>query len=234
MLSQKPLVRFMARSAALGVGLAAGAYAGSVATAWLWYGRVRSAPGEAGDGLLDRFMPAYEIIERHQIHVAAPADVTFSAACDLDLQQSRPIVALFKIREAILGSAPDRSIRPRGLVRWTKTLGWAMLAEVPGREIVMGCVTRPWDSNVVFRALPPDQFAAFREPSYVKIAWTIRADSLKSGGSMARTETRAVATDPIARRRFRRYWSFFSPGIILIRHVALRLLKEDAERRARY
>lgn len=101
MLSQ-PLVRLMARSVAVGAGVAAGAYASSVAAAWLRYGRVRSSTGEASDALLDRFMPAYEIIERHQIRVAAPADVTFSAACDLDVQHSRPIVAVFKIREAIL------------------------------------------------------------------------------------------------------------------------------------
>jgi len=41
-----------------------------------------------------------------------------------------------------------------------------------------------------------------------------------------------MATDPAARRKFRRYWSIFSPGIVLIRRVALRLTKLDAERRA--
>jgi hypothetical protein len=48
-----------------------------------------------------------------------------------------------------------------------------------------------------------------------------------------RTETRAVATDAAARRNFRRYWSFLSPGIIVIRWMLLGPLKADAERRAR-
>jgi hypothetical protein len=41
------------------------------------------------------------------------------------------------------------------------------------------------------------------------------------------------ATDPLARAKFRWYWSMFSPGVLLIRRATLRLVKADAERRAR-
>ena len=75
-----------------------------------------------------------------------------------------------------------------------QSLGWGVLADEPGREVVMGAVTRPWEANVTFRALAPDQFAAFNEPGYVKIAWTIRADELSGTESIFRTETRAVAS----------------------------------------
>jgi hypothetical protein len=108
-----------------------------------------------------------------------------------------------------------------------------VLAEVPDREIVVGAVTRPWEANVVFRALPPEEFAAFSEPGFVKIVWTLRADPVDDLTSVFRTETRAVATDAAARTRFRRYWAFASPGIALIRRLSLRPLKRDAERRAR-
>jgi hypothetical protein len=106
-----------------------------------------------------------------------------------------------------------------------------VLAEVPGREIVMGAVTQPWHANVVFRPLPPDEFAAFNEPGYVKIVWTLRADPRGAHASIFRTETRAVATDAYARAKFRQYWSFLSPGIILIRWASLHPLKSKAERR---
>ncbi len=66
----------------------------------------------------------------------------------------------------------------RSLVEQTKALGWVMLAEMPGHEIVMGAVTRPWEPNVVFRGIPPEAFAAFDEPDYVKIVWTLRADAI--------------------------------------------------------
>jgi hypothetical protein len=189
--------------------------------------------GDDRDQLLDRFIPTYEIVERHHLRVDAPADVTVAAACEVDLQQSAIIRAVFKGRELMVGSDPDALDRPRGLVALTKTLGWGLLAETPGHEVVMGAVTQPWEANVVFRALPPDMFAAFTEPGYVKIAWTLRADPLSAGTSMARTETRAVATDPISRRKFRRYWSLCSPGIVVIRRLALGLVKTEAERRVR-
>ena len=109
-----------------------------------------------------------------------------------------------------------------------------MLAEVPGRETVVGGVTKPWEANPTFRALPPDEFLGFSEHDYVKIVWTLRADPVGTAESIFRTETRVMTTDPAARAKFRRYWSFLSPGIILIRWVSLRPLKAEAERRARH
>jgi hypothetical protein len=93
-------------------------------------------------------------------------------------------------------------------------------------------VTRPWDANPVFRTIPPERFAEFNEPDYVKIVWTLRADPIGASTSVFRQETRAVATDAAARRKFRAYWSLLSAGIILIRRVALGLVQREAERRA--
>jgi hypothetical protein len=77
---------------------------------------------------------------------------------------SLPVVqSIFKARELILGSDPDTARRPRGLLELTKSIGWGV-GGGPRREIVMGAVTQPWHANVVFRPLPPDEFAAFNEP----------------------------------------------------------------------
>jgi hypothetical protein len=130
-------------------------------------------------------------------------------------------------------AAPEDRPLPRGLLAWVLALGWRVLAEAPGREIVVGAVTRPWEANVTFRALPPDEFAAFREPNYVKIVWTLRADPIGEAQSWFRTETRAVATDAASRAKFRLYWAFTSPGISMIRRLSLGPLKREAERRAR-
>jgi hypothetical protein len=67
----------------------------------------------------------------------------------------------------------------------------------------------------------------------VKIAWTLRADPIDATTSVFRTETRVAATDPTSRAKFRRYWAFLSPGLILIRWISLGPLKAEAERRAR-
>jgi hypothetical protein len=74
--------------------------------------------------------------------------------------------------------------------------------------------------HVTFRAIAPDDFAAFAEPDHVKTAWTLRADPVGEDYSIFRTETRAVATDAAARREFRFYWAAFSPGIWLIRRLS--------------
>ena len=217
---------------AAGLGLAVASYAAYAGLTWLRYGeRARGTP-EDDDALLDRFMPVYEIAERHHVDVAAPAGVTFVAAKQQDLSRSTVIRTIFKAREIALGSAPDDRPRPRGLIAEVQALGWGVLAEEPGREVVVGAVTKPWEANPVFRPVPPETFAGFNEPGYVKIAWTLRADPVDSGSSIFRTETRAVTTDPVARTRFRRYWALVSPGVVLIRRLSLPLVKTEAERRA--
>ena len=223
-----------ARWLGFGTGVAVATYGVYVGASWLRYGHAKR-PGEAKDGdeLLDRFMPEYEIAEQHQVKVAAPADITFSTACAMDLQDSEMIRAIFKTRELLLCAKPQGADLPRGLLAQTRALGWVVLAEIPGREIVMGAITEPWKGTPVFRGVPPDQFAAFHEPGHVKIAWTLRADSAGPNKSVFRTETRAICTDAESRTKFRLYWSFLSMGIILIRKMSLGPLKKAAEYRAR-
>ena len=211
---------------------AAAAYATYAGVTWYFYGHVKRPSGDERDQLLDRFMPSYEVVERHHARVAAPADVTVEVAATMELFQLPLVRAIFKGRELILGATPDERPRPRGLLAEVQALGWGMLADIPGREVVMGAVTKPWERNVTFRSLPPDEFAAFAEPDYVKIAWTLRADPISDRESIFRTETRVLATSPSARARFRRYWAFLSPGIVLIRRMSLAPLKAEAERRA--
>ena len=215
-----------------GAGLAAAGYAAYAGIAWCRYGRsARPAPDQM-DALLEQFMPEYEVAERHHVRVAAPAALTLSAAADTDLQKSTIVRAIFRTRELVLGADAGDQSRPKGLLAQTTSLGWRVLAEKPGREIVVGAVTQPWLPNVVFRGLAPEAFRAFREPGFVKIVWTLRADPVSQSESVFRTETRVMTTDPTARTKFRWYWARFSPGIVLIRRLMLGLLKTEAERRA--
>jgi len=219
--------------AAGALGVATGAYATYVGVTWFRYGHPVRARADDADALLDRFMPACDVTERHHIHVAAPAETTFRAACEQDLMALPVVRAIFKAREIVLGGEPDSAAHPRGLLALTKSIGWGVLAEVPGREVVMGAVTQPWYANVVFGPLPPQEFIAFDEPDHVKIAWTLRADAMGPHASVFRTETRVVTTSAAARSKFRWYWARFSPGILLIRWLSLGPMKRDAERRAR-
>ena len=219
------------RWSAAGVGMAMATYAAYVGATWSRYGSpARPKPGE-DDELLDRFIPRYDVVERHRVRVAAPAAITLAAAKDLDLFEAPLVRAVFKGRELLLRAHTAQRLRARGMLAEVQALGWVVLAELPGQEIVLGAVTRPWQADVTFRPVPGDEFAAFDEPGYVKIAWTLRADPIDSLSSTFRTETRALATDTLARTRFRRYWAFLSPGIFLIRQAMLGPLKAAAERR---
>jgi hypothetical protein len=218
---------------AAGAGVAAGAYGVCAGVAWARYGHVARPGPDERDELLDTFMPVYEVVERHHIAIAAPSRLALAAAREQDLLRLPLVRAIFKAREIALGAEPDDRPRPRGLLAVTQSFGWGVLAEVPDRETVVGAVTKPWEANVTFRALPAREFAAFSEPGYVKIAWTLRTDPIDVASCVFRTETRALATDPVARHKFRRYWAFASPGIAMIRRLSLAPLKREAERRAR-
>jgi hypothetical protein len=224
-----PVVRWLAA----GLGIAVSSWAAYAAVAWIRYGRSkRGLDLEESDLLMNRFMPEFEVAERHTIRVTAPADITFEAAAGLDMQHSKTIRGLFRARELMLGAQQLEPVLPKSLLPWAEALGWEVLAQIPGREVVLGAVTKPWESNVVFRPVRAEEFADFREPGYVKIIWTLRADPVSANESIARTDTRVTTTDPAARARFRLYWAFLSPGILLIRRVALAMVKKEAERLA--
>ena len=184
---------------------------------------------EGLDELLNQFIPDYDIIERYRVRVEATPQAAMAAARHIDLRDSALIRAIIKLRALAMGDKPDETERPRGLIAETTSMGWRVLAEDPGREVVVGAVTQPWVKDVMFRGLDPEEFAAFREPGYVKIAWTLRVDSVWPDATVFATETRAVATDDEARRKFRHYWRRVVPGTIAIRWLLLRLLKKEAE-----
>jgi hypothetical protein len=132
-----------ARWVAVGFAVAAAAYGAYVGITWYRYGDAPTPGAEEKDPLLDRFMPTYEIAERHQIRVAAPAAVTLDVARQADLQASPVVRTIIRAREVILGATPDNRQRPRGLLAEVQSLGWGVLAEVPDREVVFGAVTKP-------------------------------------------------------------------------------------------
>jgi hypothetical protein len=213
------------------MGTAAAAGLGHMARTWYRYGKSDGAG--CADPILDRFMPDYEVHERHEIRVAAPVADTYAAARALDINRSSLVRAIFRGRELLMHSERANGHASKPLVEETLGLGWGMLTEIAGHEIVMGAVTRPWEPDVRFWSLPPDEFARFDSPGYAKIVWSLAAMPVDAEHSLFFTETRVVTTDGVSRERFRRYWTVMSPGIVLIRRLSLRIVRSDAERRYR-
>ena len=121
-------------------------------------------------------MPVGEVAERHQVQVEAPVEDTFAAAREMNVNRSALVRAIFAARTLparLRGHTPGPS--SQSLLDETLALGWRVLAERPDREIVVGAVTQPWKAEVTFRGVDPEAFAAFAEPGYAKIVWTLEA-----------------------------------------------------------
>jgi hypothetical protein len=226
--------RKIAQAAAIGAGAVAAGYAGIVAWNRFKYGRVTIERNPAHASLLDHFIPEPEVVASHHIDIAAPAAAVLDAARELQMLDSVIARTLFKLRELALGGEPDTRTHPGTLLQQMQSIGWVVRAETPEREIVLGAVTKPWEAAPKFRSVAAEEFAAFAEPGYVKIVFSLRAEPDGDERSVFLTETRAVATDAEAKAKFRRYWSYVAPGVHLIRVAMLRPVKCEAERRVQF
>jgi hypothetical protein len=187
-----------------------------------------------GQRAVARFIPAPDVSECHETLIHAPAELVFDVAQHFDMQSIPIIRGIFRLRSILLRSkTPSAWSKGKGLIAETTAMGWGVLALEPGRTLVAGALAQPWLSDVTFTPVSPDKFAAVATPDVVKIAWTLEADPLGAALTRFRTETRVVATDEGARRKFRRYWRIFGVGIVLIRWLLIPAVRRESERRYR-
>ena len=177
---------------------------------------------------LDPFIPAPDVRERHATDVAAPAAVVMGVVRDFDMYSISPVRLIFRLREMLMGVNPRPRTR-RPFLDEMQGLGWQCLVDRPDSLFIGGAACQPWLGDVVFRPIPAEQFAAFREPGLVKIAWTLEVEPLGPDRCRLATETRVVATDDEARARFRSYWRWARFGIVLIRLLMLPAIRRRAE-----
>jgi len=220
-------VVFLLAIAPLGVGSGFPFSLSAIASLLMMEARLRPQRRSTPAG---RFIPSPDAYDSHEIVIKAPANVVFERAATIDIGALPIVRAIFWLRSKVIRDTPVERIA-QGIVAETKSLGWGVLADEPGRVLVMGAVARPWEKNVTFRAIEPAAFTSFAEPNLVKIAWTLEVEPLAPALTRFRTETRAQATDAHARRRFTLYWLAFSVGIHFIRWNMLRAIRRDAEGR---
>ena len=184
--------------------------------------------------LIDGLAPRADFSEVHRIAIDAPREVVWRALWTADLDGAGIVKALLLLR-----SLPRLLLRPReaAKLRWRLTLpifagspGFGLLAEEPGREVVIGVAGRFWQP--AGGALPFEK-RWFTEPLPAGTARAVANFSLRddgAGGTILATETRVVCAAPAARRSFRRYWLLIRPWSGLIRRVMLRAVRRAATR----
>lgn len=177
---------------------------------------------------LDAFIPIPDVRERHSIAIQAPASAVWAIAETFDFQSVSVVRAIIRLRQLLLRSSRVQRT-PQPFLQEAVAMGWGVLARVPGRLFMAGAQCQPWLADVTFTPVSAAEFAAWQEPNRVKVAWTLEVQLLGPTSARLITETRAVATDLAARRRFRRYWWWARFGIVAIRWLMLPAIRRRAE-----
>ncbi|MFW5946930.1 MAG: hypothetical protein ACOCUW_00445 [Gemmatimonadota bacterium] len=184
--------------------------------------------------LIDRFIPDPDFQESRELDVEAVPEEVLAAIKGTDLKD--PVIStLFAVRDL-----PNRVARRLGgrspeleNVAFTNIPdvgpGWVKLGEDQGRELVLGAIGRFWRRDYGARSFEPEEFAAFNEPGYLKLAVSSRVQPIGYDQSRLHYEARVEATDDEARRQFVRYWKVISPGNDVIVRRALQRVKAEAE-----
>ena len=183
--------------------------------------------------LLDEVMPEYDVHEVHELWVPAGPETAYEAVQAVTAREVRlfgPLMGLRAIPARLRG-------RPRALNSGVPLLeqmlkgGLVDLGKEPGSEVVVGAIGRFWSpsGNLPVRTIRTrDDFTAFAQPGYSKAAMNFSVAS-QGDGSLVRTETRIVGTDPEGTRKFRRYWWLISWASAAIRRSWLRAIQRRCQ-----
>jgi hypothetical protein len=175
--------------------------------------------------LLAEVMPECDFLSRHSRRVAASPEAVWSAIQQYDPSRdaSLPVRCLFRLRGL---RVPGGSIQDV-----LGGYGFAILAEQPGQEIVLGTSGRFWAIRERANMEPAglDAFKEFDRPGWAKGAISIRVDRLDDGSTNLTTVTSVQCVDEHARRRFALYWALINVFSGWIRRDMLRAMARIAE-----
>ena len=108
--------------------------------------------------------------------------------------------------------------------------GWMILGERAGTEIVFGAVGVFWHPQIEWHDVTRDDFAAFAEPGFGKIACNFSVRPYGEGATLLSYECRTATTDDESRRGFARYWRLIRPFVAHIMRATVGTIRDDAER----
>jgi hypothetical protein len=176
--------------------------------------------------LLDEVMPQFDVRSRHTLEVEAPAEVVAGVAELYRVDRDASLATRFLI---LL-----RGLKlPHGTFREALTAsGFALLAERPGEEVVLGTAGRFWALREQANLTAPRDLTSFREfdqPASAAGAVSLRIEPLPDRRTLLSTETRVRCTDPAGRKRFGLYWALIRIFSGWIRRDLLRGIGARAE-----
>lgn len=170
--------------------------------------------------LLDEVLPRWHQRERHSVAVPAPRAAVWRAVEEVSWRS----VPVFRVLTLLRSAGRSRQPADRPVLDRLLAGGFTVLSRSDD-ELVVGAVVRlrPPRGAVPLGATPDRALRGFDRPGHYKVALNFRL----AGGRLS-TETRVLATDPGARRAFRRYWVVVRLPSGLIRREWLRAIRRRA------
>ncbi|MGY1711182.1 hypothetical protein ACI8AC_16910 [Geodermatophilus sp. SYSU D00758] len=188
--------------------------------------------------LIDDALPRFDVTRAEHLVVDADVATTWDALLDTDLLDVHtPLLdAAFWVRglperlRGARGRPEPTSLRLGGDVAME---GWLALGRRERRELALGAIGRFWQPDITWRgAGSPEEFAAFDEPGWGRIAANFSLRPYGRGRTLLSYEARTAVPDAPSRRRFARYWRVVEPFVGHIMRAALRAVAEQARTRA--
>jgi len=200
-----------------------------------------SAPldkGQPGRLLIDDFLPRYDLTQVQHVLVAASPTTTYQVLRRVDVMESRLARALVwsqAVPKQLMRRArglPTRVVAPAhaGFDDMLATKAWTLLAEEPGQELVLGLL---WPFGQAVPQIPevdPAGWAAFADPGFAKVAWSMSVRPFGAGRTLVVSEARTACTDAATARHFRLIWRGLGPFAALLKGRLLHLVVAGAAR----
>ena len=165
--------------------------------------------------ILDRLLPHCDFVERHAITIRATPERVYATCKTSHLAQSRIVKALLAMRG--MKSGP----------RHFPPAGFALLADDPPAELVLGIEGPFWNPRCKLREVTAETFAQPVTGNVARGAWNFLIEPAGDATRLS-TETRVLCSDE-SRWKFRLYWTLIRPFSGLTRIMMLRTIRKDAE-----
>lgn len=176
---------------------------------------------------LDETMPEYQFSERHSIRIHARPALVMQAVRDSTIGDMTSLITLLKIRGAALRIHDTGYLLPGKRILDAFSASGYVLGGAEHEIVMCGGANVRAKHGLEVRTL--QEFADYREPGAVKIAFDFNVKDASGGWSTLTTETRVIATDDLTRRGMGRYWRLIVPGSGLLRLQWLEGIKKRAE-----
>jgi hypothetical protein len=185
---------------------------------------------------IDRYLADYDAVSRRHLVVDAPPGRVYETRLSADLADLGPVADTLgvlrslpaRVRAWLCGSPVDADQKSFRFGDLPTRGSWVRLADT-GDEFVFGAVGTLWRPDIEWVELTADAFDRFDRPGYATVVAGFSVRPYGRGRTLLTYEARTAGTDPVATRRFGRYWRVVGPFVGYVLGRVLLRVKSAAE-----